>query len=526
VLDARTVLVIDEAGMIGTRQLAELLDHADRTEAKVVLVGDHRQLPEIEAGGVFRGLVARGHAFALEENRRQEQQWEREALDLLREGRAGEALATYQQHGRIHTADTAADVRGQLVADWWTSRERGEPGVMLALRRSDVADLNQRARALMTTAGALSGPALAVDDRVFRVGDEVVCLKNDRRVGVANGTRGTVAALDTEARTLTVARSDGRELTLPALYVDDRTERGGPTLDHGYAVTAHKAQGMTTGTAFVLGGEELYREAGYVALSRGRRENHLYLVVPDPPDREHGRAERDATPLAAAARSLGGSRAQTMAADAPLVTELAERPTDALCREQQQLRGELAASEGRQRTRDRLAEQRAVAERLLADAEARAATSGLPGDVAVARQAARRVTDLRQRETQLPYHSGADPKMARRRLIAIGAELEQRAARTGRVAELAPADYLLAALGPRPERFAQRAQWRQAAWRIEQARDAAGHTGSHDALGREPRDLRARELWHDAQREIERYRRELDPALEARRGAPDERELA
>jgi ATP-dependent exoDNAse (exonuclease V) alpha subunit len=228
-LDARTVLVVDEAGMVGTRQLAELLDHADEADAKVVLVGDHRQLPEIEAGGVFRGLVARGHAIALEENRRQEQPWEREALDLLREGRAGEALDAYQQHGRLHTAATAADVRGLLVADWWQSRERGEPGVMLALRRSDVADLNQRARALMMAADALSGPELTVDEPVFCVGDEVVCLQNDRCLGVANGTRGTVTALDTEARTLTLTGPDGRELNLPASYLDDRTERGGPS---------------------------------------------------------------------------------------------------------------------------------------------------------------------------------------------------------------------------------------------------------------------------------------------------------
>jgi Ti-type conjugative transfer relaxase TraA len=524
-LDARTVLVVDEAGMAGTRQLAELLDHADRAHAKVVLVGDHRQLPEIEAGGAFRGLVARGHAIALEENRRQEQPWEREALDLLREGRAGEALDAYHQHGRVHTAQTAADVRGQLVADWWTSHERGEPAVMLAIRRSDVADLNQRARGLMLAAGALSGPELAVDHRVFRVGDEVVCLKNDRRLGVANGTRGTVTGLDTDAPTLTLIRPDGRELTLPARYLDDRTQRGGPTVDHGYALTAHKAQGMTTGTAFVLGSSELYREAGYVALSRGRRENHLYLVTPDAPDREQRRSERPLAPLAAAARSLAGSRAQTMAADAPLAAELAQRPTDALQAEQQALRRQLTATEGRQRTHGRLDEQRAAAERLLDDAEGRAATSGLSGDLAVARQAARRVADLRACETQLTPRGLTEPTTTQRRLAAIDAELEQRAARTGHVAELAPPGYLLAALGPRPERLAERAQWRQAAWRIEQARDATGHAGSHDALGTEPRELRARKLWHAAQREIERYRREVDRALQQRRDAPSQREL-
>ena len=511
--------------MVGTRQLAELLDHADRAHATVVLVGDHRQLPEIQAGGVFRGLVARGHAIPLEENRRQEEPWEREALDLLREGRAGDALEAYHEHGRVHTAETAAEVRGQLVADWWTSRRRDEPGVMLALRRSDVADLNQRARHLMASAGALAGPELVRDEQAFRVGDEVVCLKNDRRLGVANGTRGTVTALDADARTLTVTRSDGRELTLPDWYLDDRTERGGPTVDHGYALTAHKAQGMTTGTAFVLGGEDLYREAGYVALSRGRRENHLYLVGLDPPDPEHARPEVSRSPRDAAARALSASRAQTMAADAATATELAAKPTEALRDEQQRLRSELNAYEAPTRALDRLVDQRVQAERLLADAEARAAASETPADAAVAQQARRRVATLREQETQLRRTGGAEARPTRQRLTAIGEELGRRASRTGRAAELAPAAYLIAALGPRPERLDQRPRWRQAAWRIEEAREATSHRDPHDALGPVPHERRAREAWDDARREISRYRRDLEATTERAHEAPQGREL-
>ena len=524
-LDARTVLVIDEAGMVGTRQLAELLDHADHAQAKVVLVGDHRQLPEIQAGGVFRGLVTRGHAIALEENRRQEQPWERQALNLLREGRAGDALDAYQHHGRVHTAETAAEVRRQLVADWWTSRGRGEPGVMLALRRSDVADLNQHARQLMTTAGALSGPELTVDGRSFRVGDEVVCLKNDRRLGVANGTRGTITALDPDSRTLTLARSDGRALALPHWYFDDRTERGGPTLDHGYALTAHKAQGMTTGTAFVLGGEELYREAGYVALSRGRRENHLYLVAPDPADHEHARAKSPRTPRDAVTRALRSSRAQTMAADAALISELADKPTGALLEEHERLRRSLDADDSYQRGHERLINQREEAERMLTDAETRAAASGAPSDAAVVQQARRRIAALREQETRVRRAGDTDAPPTRHRLTAIGDELERRASRTGRVAEIAPTPYLIAALGPRPERLDQRPRWRHAASRIEDARHATGHRDPSDALGPEPHDRRAREPWRDAQREIERYRRDL--AVDAERGyqQPRGREL-
>lgn len=524
-LDARTVLVIDEAGMVGTRQLAEILEHADRAEAKVVLVGDHRQLPEIEAGGAFRGLVARGHAVALEQNRRQEQPWEREALDLLREGRAGQALDAYQQHGRIHTADNAADVRSQLVADWWTSRQRDEPGVMLALRRSDVSDLNQRARALMAGTGALSGPELSVGGRTFSVGDEIVCLKNDRHLGVANGTRGTVTALDPEAQNLTLTRADGRELALPARYLDDHTQRGGSTIDHGYALTAHKAQGMTTGTAFVLGSDDLYREAGYVALSRGRRENHLYLVAPDTEPRENARTVSVSTPMTAATRALTRSSAQTMAADAPLLSELADRPTGPLRAERDRLRRQLGGDDSRHRDAERLARQRTDAERLLAAADDQAAASGLPGNRAIAKQAAQRVEALREQARQRGRAPAAQTASERRRLAAINEELNHRAVRNGRVAELAPGDYLLAALGPRPERLSQRAAWRQAAWRVERAREETGHTDAHEPLGAQPTELRARQVWQDAQREIARYRREAQRGPERRDHEAPAREL-
>src|SRR5439155_19140544 len=92
-LPERTVVVLDEAGMAGTRQLAELLDHADPARAKVVLVGDPHQLPEIDAGGAFRALVVRTDPIELSDNRRQSERWERDALEHLRAGRAAEALA-------------------------------------------------------------------------------------------------------------------------------------------------------------------------------------------------------------------------------------------------------------------------------------------------------------------------------------------------------------------------------------------------------------------------------------------------
>src|SRR5690606_9451173 len=117
-LPANGVVVVDEAGMVGTRKLAALLDHAEAARAKVVLVGDHRQLPEIDAGGVFRGLAARLPSAELTENRRQREGWERDALDQLRGGDPEVAVDAYREHGRVVTGDTAEAVRERLVADW------------------------------------------------------------------------------------------------------------------------------------------------------------------------------------------------------------------------------------------------------------------------------------------------------------------------------------------------------------------------------------------------------------------------
>ena len=115
-LDARTVLVVDEAGMVGSRKLARLLEHAQQAQAKVVLVGDDRQLAAIDAGGGFRALRLRLGASELVENRRQQQAWEREALDLVRSGLVEEAVAAYQAHDRVVAADSKPAATLALLA--------------------------------------------------------------------------------------------------------------------------------------------------------------------------------------------------------------------------------------------------------------------------------------------------------------------------------------------------------------------------------------------------------------------------
>jgi conjugative relaxase-like TrwC/TraI family protein len=258
-LPPKTVVVVDEAGMLATRPLARLLEHADRAQCKLVLVGDHRQLPELGAGGSFRGLAVRTQAAYLVENRRQREAWERDALEALRQGRAGHALGLYNEHGRLVIGKDAERLRQRLVKDWWRASQR-RPAVMIALRRDDVRDLNARARLVMRTAGRLGGAALALPGGSFSVGDAIVTKLNSLGAGVVNGERGTVVAIDAARGALEVEFS-GRRAVLGADYLAAEAPSGGPSLLHGYAITGHAAQGLTTERAFVLGSDETYRES-------------------------------------------------------------------------------------------------------------------------------------------------------------------------------------------------------------------------------------------------------------------------
>jgi ATP-dependent exoDNAse (exonuclease V) alpha subunit len=164
----RSVVVIDEASLLPTRDLRELLEHVVRADAKLVLVGDHRQLPAIQAGGAFVGLARRLGPIELQENRRQTAGWERDALDMLREGRGREAIQTYAENGRLVVADDAEAVRSALLRDWWRDGDVGD-AIMIAFRRADVRDLNRRARELLAAAGRLGDESLRL-----RCGDVAV----------------------------------------------------------------------------------------------------------------------------------------------------------------------------------------------------------------------------------------------------------------------------------------------------------------------------------------------------------------
>lgn len=296
-----SVLVVDEAATVGTRQLARLAEVTEAVGAKLVLVGDDRQLPAIDAGGGFRALTQARPPIRLDDNRRQTAAWERAAVDAIADGRVGPGIDAFARHGRVTVAVSAEAQRNQLVTDWHTNRVNGGSGPMIALHRSDVDDLNGRARQVRISSGELAADGLEIGGRSFAVGDEVIGRRNDYRAGILNGTRGVVTAIHPD-RTLTVTTDGGDGLRLSWSYL----ERG--HLDHGYAMTVHQTQGATFDRAFVLGDDRLYREAGYVAISRAREGTQLYVVGPDVFDEHDTHRTLDADKRLT--QALSGSRAE------------------------------------------------------------------------------------------------------------------------------------------------------------------------------------------------------------------------
>jgi conjugative relaxase-like TrwC/TraI family protein len=270
------VVVVDEASMVGTRQLATLSDHVERASGKLILIGDPHQLPEIEAGGLFQTLVDRLPAVELHHNVRQERSWERTALAELRNGSVADALAFYRKHRRLVIGRTRDETLVRAVDDWYqhvTITGNITDSLLLARDNETVKQLNVFARGHLANSGHLTGPALEVDGREYQRGDRVICLKNDPRLGVLNGDLATVVNVDRKKGTLNVHLDrDSEPRSLPDRYLNEGY------IDHGYALSGHKAQGITVDRTFAVMGGGTSREWAYVVMSRGRESNDAYLV--------------------------------------------------------------------------------------------------------------------------------------------------------------------------------------------------------------------------------------------------------
>ncbi len=298
-LGRRDVLVIDEAGMVGSRQLERFVSEAAEHCAKVVLVGDAEQLQPIEAGAAFRAIAERVGYQELSGIRRQREAWQRDASGDFARGEPGRAFDRYHQHGAIHFGESRSKAKEDLIREWSDYRAAQgaeKTSLILAHTRADVRELNLSARAILRERGELGREVkvevarelLAPDgsisiergERHFAPGERVMFLKNDREMGVKNGSLGTVAEVGRDSVRVVL---DGPERRTAALMFKDYA-----ALDYGYAATVHKVQGATVDRAFVLATPGMDRHLAYVGMTRHREGAELRA-----PRRRRGRARRD-----------------------------------------------------------------------------------------------------------------------------------------------------------------------------------------------------------------------------------------
>jgi hypothetical protein len=452
----------------------------------------------------------------------------------------------------VVAADSKPAATLALLQDWWTAWQQADHDttqevVVLAARRAEVDRLNSSCQELLAARGRLGQERLQVEDLKLAVGDRVVCGKNAiGELGVANGSRGTIAALDSQARTLTL-RLDGKDdrtVILPRCYLDGRGrgERN-RRVDLAYATTGHRAQGLTRGRALVrLTGSEDVNWL-YVQLSRARQDTRLYAVVgPEPqgageldlPDREQPDGYLQ---LAQALSRVGG---QTLAIDTPSSPDLGRLSTAELRAERDRLRRQLDQAPG-DRGRE-LARATAHCQEVEEALAAHQPSTGrqptgmlrwlrrsndqpaqMPGGLAIASQQANRGHDrereLRQhqqrRDGWLEANAHLGPQY---RQVVRALAWQQRA--TGLAVEQDRLGYVLEALGPVPASTRGRRAWRQAAAELEHYRRSYQITDPDRALGAEPHDPAQRADRQRARTAIERVHAKQRAAERARDALP------
>ena len=304
-LTPRHVLVVDEAGMLATRDLDRLVDLVVRRGAKLVLVGDHHQLGAIRGpGGMFAALADTLGAVELHEAHRFTHPWEAHALAQLRRGdHAG--LQAYERHGRIHGAPRR-EAQRDCFAGWWAAHQGGRDAIMLAHDHATTRELAAQAHAARVRAGEVHARGIRVRTDVgtqtISVGDHIETRRNDRRLAygpdqwVHNHDRWQVRAIDEHHGTIDVEHlRHGARLTLPADYVARHVHLA-------YATTIAAAQGLTVDEAHVVVTPTMYRSDLYTALSRGRHANHAYPVCDSDTGHAHSHTAPPTTPLEVIAR--------------------------------------------------------------------------------------------------------------------------------------------------------------------------------------------------------------------------------
>jgi len=276
-LGGRDIVILDEAGMVGSRQMARVVERVKSAGAKLVLVGDTEQLQAIDAGACFRAIVQQVGATRLEHVIRQQETWQRDLTQQLALGYTASALSSYHQAGHVHEYPTQKAAMFAMVEHWQETRSNHPDKrlIMLAYTRESVYALNQQARQARLDNGEIGeGTSFQTErgERHFAAGDVVYFLRNEYlKLQVKNGTLGIVSQVKGQQLQVELYSERAQEKRQVQVNVAHY-----PYIDHGYAATVHKAQGVTVDRSFVLASNYFDKHTSYVAMSRHREGAELY----------------------------------------------------------------------------------------------------------------------------------------------------------------------------------------------------------------------------------------------------------
>lgn len=270
-LHDRTVVLVDEAGMIGVRQMDRLLNVAQSKGCKVILIGDRNQLqPVLDYGGAFAAISRQTGSKVLTEIARQRDAWAREAVKEIAEGQSLQALERFREKGLIDIADNRRESLKRMIADWMKS---GLPDpknhVALFATNGEANEFNRTIQIHRMKRLDLGLFGVKVGEQRLHSGDRVVCTENAPWLHLQNGAMGTVRRTDPVHREIVIDLDHGLRVTIPLKHYD--------RIQLAYALTAHRAQGCTTENAYVmLGGPHQDKELALVQLSRARQSTRIY----------------------------------------------------------------------------------------------------------------------------------------------------------------------------------------------------------------------------------------------------------
>lgn len=283
-LTSKDIVVVDEAGMLGSRQMAKIIEEAHRVGAKVALVGDPEQLQAIEAGAAYRAIAERTGFVEMTDIRRQNESWQQQATRDFASERTADGLLAYEQHDNVHTFNTKDSAMTGMIEQWDEVRSQSlnKSQIMLAYTRDEVRQLNEQARSMRHAQGEL-GKDHTIEtsrgQRTFAEQDRIYFLRNDNReLQVKNGTLGTIEKINNDKLIVRLDHGGPEKARRVEFSLKDYND-----IDHGYAATVYKAQGVTVDRTHVLASKYFDRHSTYVAMSRHREGADLYVNRDDFP---------------------------------------------------------------------------------------------------------------------------------------------------------------------------------------------------------------------------------------------------